>query len=111
MRTAALTDEITIYPQAGGDDEPEFGVPNREDDDPVVVPALVASLDATEDEINREVRLNRYSVTLAGDVDLKGIDEIEWKGLRYRVIGEPRMLTSYRGELDHLEVEIRREAG
>ena len=111
IRAGALTDEVTIFTEGGPESGTSiFGDPEHNEDSGVTVPAAVSPLDATEIEINRDVRLNRYSVMLEADVPISGISEIEWQGERYRAIGEPKKFSSVRGA-HHLELEIRRAEG
>lgn len=107
IRSSSLTDTVTLYGVATEPSgESVFGDPEYDEQAGVEVPAFVTPLDATEIEINRDVRLNRYSVVFEPDAAVDGLTEIEWRGKRYAVQGEPRVFSSYRGE-HHLEVEIR----
>lgn len=112
IRGAALIHDVTLYgvgaPVAASTSV--FGDPEYEEEAGVTVPAFVSPIDATEEEINRDVRLNRYAVVLELEATIDGISELEWQGRRYRVIGEPREYASYRGG-HHYEIEIRREEG
>jgi hypothetical protein len=111
IRAAALTDEVTLFSdEEVPSGESVFGDPEYDEAAGVTVRAKVSPLDATEIEINREVRMNRYAVVLEVSATLDGLSELEWRGERYRIIGEPKVLTTYRGA-HHLEIEIRRAEG
>lgn len=102
-----LPDTIVVFAQEG---EPSgtsiFGDPEYDEAAGVAIPAHLEPLDATEDEVNRDVRLNRYRVTTELAASLDGLAEVEWRGRRYSVQGEPKLLSSYRGP-HHYEFEIR----
>lgn len=107
MRPASLTDEVTLYAEERVESGTSiFGDPEYEPATGIAIPAFVTPLDATEDEVNRDVRINRYTVHLDLDADLDGLSEIEWQGRRYEVRGEPRRYSNHRGG-DHYEVEVR----
>jgi hypothetical protein len=107
IRAAALTDEVTLF---NDEDTPSgtsvFGDPEYDPETGVTVRAFVSPLDATEDEVNRDVRLNRYMAILEVDADVDGLSRIAWKGEIYTVQGEPKLYSSRRGG-HHYEVEIR----
>lgn len=107
IRAGALTDEVTLF---NDEETPSgtsvFGDPEYDPEEGVTVRAFVSPLDATEDEVNRDVRLNRYMVIVETDADVDGLTEIEWNGKRYTVQGEPKLYSSRRGG-HHYEVEMK----
>ena len=111
IRGAALVDEVTLVnPSETPTGESRYGDPVFDDAPGEAVPAFVTPLDATEEEINREVRLNRYAVVLEVEAEVDGLSSIVWNGKTYRVVGEPRVYTSHRGP-HHVELEMRRNEG
>jgi hypothetical protein len=107
IRGAALTDRVTLFNDSlvvSG--ESVFGDPEYEPEEGVEIPAFVDPIDATEEEVNRNTRLNRYRVTVEPDRPIDGLTEVEWNGRRYSVQGEPRLFSSRRGA-HHYEIEIR----
>lgn len=106
---AQLPDEVTLLDVSGaavtGTDK--YGDPITADPSGVVVRAVVSPLDATEDEISRDVRLNRYVAVLEPDAPVDGLAKVIWKGQTYDVMGEPRLYPGHMGETDHVEVELR----
>lgn len=111
IRSAALVGEVTLYGlETSAGATSVFGDPIYGEDEGVTVPAFVSPLDATEDEINRDVRINRYGVIVDLDAELDGLSELDWNGKRWEVIGEPRLYSSHRGG-HHYEFEIRRTEG
>lgn len=113
VRGAALADEITLLDVSGTSSAGEdvFGDPVPGDPDSVTARAMVTPLDATEDEINRDVRLTRYSVILEPDAPVDGLARVLWHGDAYEVIGEPRRFPGHLGDTHHLEIEIRSVKG
>jgi hypothetical protein len=111
IRAAALTDEVTLF---NDEDTPSgtsvFGDPEYDPEEGVTVRAFVSPLDATEDEVNRDVRLNRYMAILEVDADVDGLSEVEWNGERMTVQGEPKLYSSRRGG-HHVEVELKQVEG
>jgi hypothetical protein len=106
-RGASLVHDVTLF---NDEDTPSgesvFGDPEYDPEEGVTVPAFVSPLDATEDEVNRDVRLNRYMAIFELEADVDGLTEVEWNGKRYSVQGEPKYFSSYRGG-DHYEVELK----
>ena len=113
IRGGALADVVTLVDVHEGEPSGEsvFGDPEYDASPGVVVRAMVQPLDATEDEINRDVRLSRYLVTVDDQAQVDGLSEVEWKGDRYSVIGEPRRLVGHLGSTHHQEFEIRNVKG
>lgn len=83
-----------------------YGDPEYEPDEGTDVPAHVEPLDATEEEVNRNTRLNRYRVTVALEAEVDGLSTVQWNGKTYEVQGEPALFGGYRGP-HHLEFEMR----
>jgi hypothetical protein len=107
IRAAALTDEVTLFnDEETPSGEDVFGDPTYDPETGVTVRAFVSPLDATEDEVNRDVRLNRYMAILEVEASVDGLSEIEWNGERYSVQGEPKLYSSRRGG-HHYEVEMK----
>jgi hypothetical protein len=102
-----LVHDVTLF---NDEDTPSgtnvFGDPTYDPEEGVTVPAFVWPLDATEDEINRDVRLNRYGAIFELDAPVDGLSEVEWEGKRYSVQGEPKKLSNYRGPNGY-EVELK----
>jgi hypothetical protein len=106
-RGASLIHDVTLFnDEATPSGEDVFGDPTYDAETGVTVPAFVSPLDATEDEVNRDVRLNRYMAIFELDADVDGLSEVEWNGERYAVQGEPKLYSSHRGS-DHYEVELK----
>jgi hypothetical protein len=107
IRGAALIHDVTLFnDEETSSGEDVFGNPTYDPEVGVTVPAFVSPLDATEDEVNRDVRLNRYMAIFELDADVDGLSEVEWNGKRYSVQGEPKLYSSYRGS-HHYEVELK----
>lgn len=109
IRSASLTHDLTLFNDADEGEpagESIFGDPEYDPEAGVSVIGFVTPLDATEDEVNRDVRLNRYNAILETDAPVDGLTEVEWLGKRYSVKGEPKPYSSHRG-VHHYEVELR----
>lgn len=109
IRKASLRERITIYRRVVvGQDT--YGADIYGESPGVVVPAALDVRDATEEEISRDTRVQRYRVTVAPDAVLGGIDRIEWRGRSLEVIGEPQPET-LRGSVHHIEFDVREVRG
>jgi hypothetical protein len=108
IRSASLIHDVVLFNDEDGapTGTTVFGDPTYDPAEGVTVPAFVSPLDATEDEINRDVRLNRYMAVFELDAPVDGLSEVEWEGERYSVQGEPKRFSSYRGG-HHYEVELK----
>lgn len=102
-----LPETVTLFAEeSSAVGESIFGDPEYADATGVDVPAHVEPLEATEVEVNRDVRINRYRVTVELEASIDGLSEVEWAGKRYAVQGEPRRFAGYRGPR-HYEFDMR----
>lgn len=120
IRRAALRETVTVFVTSEAEDEPltdRYGNPLVVEDDGTDVPAAVQPTSRTtggdaELEIDRDTRIGHYTVLVPPDTNLDGLSEVEWRGLRYTVVGEPQVFTARGGsEAHHLEFRIRRIEG
>lgn len=89
MRSVALPDEIQVRTEGASTDEDRYGNPIPGPPAIVTFAAFVQPMDATEDEIGRDVRISRYEVWTAPDAPITGTASIVWEGHSLEVIGEP----------------------
>lgn len=83
-----------------------YGNPVYTEESGVELPAAVQPLAATEDEVNRDTRIQRYHIIVGPDTALDGLTRVEWRGRSLQVIGEP-LAFGARGEVHHYEFDAR----
>lgn len=109
IRPAQLRDRMTIFRL-----EPTGEVDAFQDDvleaTQEEVACAIAPLDATEEEVNRETRINRYYALVGPEVEVDGIDEVAWAERWLEILGQPQLL-SQRGQPHHLRLELREVKG
>ena len=110
IRPNALTESVDLIGISSDVDTDRYGNPIPVEAAPITLRASVSPLEATEDDLSRETRVTRYTVLLEPDVDVTGIDKIEWRDTTYEVIGEPKVFTDRSGP-HHLELVIRSITG
>lgn len=109
IRVGALRETITIFNRANSGTD-RYGNPVLVEGTGVAVPAAVMPLDATEQEIAEDRRVQRYRVTVAPDVALTGLARIAWRGRSLEVIGEPIAYSAH-GNVHQQEFEVREVLG
>lgn len=110
IRPAQLRDSITVVRKVASGETSDFGDVEYEDDEPETIRAAVTPLDATELEVSRETRLNRYYALVEPEVEVSGIDHVIFEGRRMDLVGEPEIF-SQRGRTHHHRLELREVAG
>ena len=105
-----LRDEITVFSVTAGTATGPYGDPVDVESAGTTVPAYVEPEDLSEDEINRDTRVNRYFVMVDGMVEVDALSRVEWEGESYQVVGEPGPWKNHKG-LHHYEFQIRRTEG
>lgn len=89
MFAAAFPDSIDVTNHADAGAADRYGNATESSPSTATVGALVVALDATEDELGRDTRVSRYTVTTRPDVSVSGSSRIAWRGKALEVVGEP----------------------
>lgn len=125
IRAAALLERVTLegrflpdlsesgyYWDESGAEElvDRYGNPIVQLETGVEVACAVQVIVATEEEIRRNTRIQRYRFFVAPDAPVDGLTGCTWRGRSLEVIGEPLMYTM-RGREHHYEFEAREIQG
>jgi hypothetical protein len=107
----SLRDSLTLVTEGAQTGTSDFGDPEFGEAE-VEVPCAVTPLDATEDEINRETRINRYYALIPADLGISvgEVLRVRWQDRELTVLGEPQLFTA-RGRQHHLRLELREVEG
>lgn len=116
IRRASLRERVTVYArtedESSGAETTRYGDPVLVEGDGVVTEAAVQPLQATEDEVGRDTRIQRYRVIVAPDAPVDGISRLTWRGRTFEVLGEPLAFSGLRDEeVHHLEFDVREVLG
>jgi hypothetical protein len=109
IRVGTLRDSLTLVTLSPSGETSDFGDPLYDEDESTIA-AAVTPLEATEEEINRETRINRYYAMVRPEVEISGIDHVLWEGRRFEILGEPQIF-SQRGREHHKRIELREVEG
>lgn len=107
---AALRERINVTGRNASETLDRYGNPTYGSFELTEIPAAVQPLDATEDEIGRDVRTSRYHVITTADAWTEGTDglaSVEWRGNLYEVIGEPKLFVNALGRSEQIEFDMR----
>lgn len=106
----SLTEVISIVDSTETGPPDDYGNPTMVDSASADFPASVTPLDATEEEILRDTRIQRYWIIVNPDATVTGFSRITWRGKNMEVLGEPKVFTTPAG-VHHYEFEAREILG
>lgn len=106
IRMSALRETITVFALVSSGED-EYGDVTYGEGSGVESPAAVEPLAATEDEIGRDTRVQRYRFTVPPTLAVDGTCRVEWRGKSFSVLGEPLLRNAMGDDVHHLEFEAR----
>lgn len=114
IRTAALTDEITVFPMVSPTTD-RYGNAVEERAAGVTIPARVEPLRSPRGDIElkggRDTFVSEYTAYTQPCAALTGTAEVEWNGDLYEVQGRPKPFSHLLGGQSHVETYLRRIEG
>lgn len=109
IRAGALRETVVLVARTPGEDRDRYNNPVNVESETTVM-AAVAVLDATEDDVSQDQRVQRYRVTVLPNAGVTGLSAVRWRGRTLEVLGEPLEYTA-KGEAHHLEFDCREVLG
>lgn len=110
IRAGALRELVDLVARTPGPARDRYNNPIEVETTTPNVRAAVQVLDATEDEVSQDQRIQRYRVTIEPTVVVNGLAAIVWRGRRLEILGEPLEYTA-KGESHHYEFDVREVLG